>query len=209
MLTDHAVLLRALAALLMYPDDALRDALPEVAAALRRGEALDHAQRQALLALATGLGQDDLLESQARYVDLFDHGRTTSLNLFEHVYGDSRERGAAMLELRERYRKIGLTQTDYQLPDYLPLMLEYLSCCEPAETQALLGDCAHVLRRLGAALRHRQSAYVSVISALLKMAGQAPIDDGPTVVSREDVDREWEERPAFETPDGIVASGGG
>ncbi|CAM5790721.1 nitrate reductase molybdenum cofactor assembly chaperone [Castellaniella caeni] len=207
MLTEHTALLRALSALLVYPDADLQAALPEIDAALRASPALHEAERQALMPLLDALAQDELLDSQMRYVDLFDHGRSTSLNLFEHVYGDSRARGEAMLALRERYAGVGLAQADYQLPDYLPLMLEYLSCSEPDETVALLGECAHVLRRLGAALRHRQSAYAAIIAALLQLAGQAPFEDGPTVVPREDIDREWEERPAFENSHEVIASG--
>lgn len=207
--SEHALLMRVLSALLSYPDEALRDALPEITEALHQSTVLDAPHRDALLALADGLGREALLEGQMRYVELFDHGRSTCLNLFEHVYGDSRERGEAMLALRARYEKCGLSQADYQLPDYLPVMLEYLSCCEPAEADSLIGECAHVLRRLGAALQHRQSAYVAVIAALLQATGQAPLDEGPAVVSREDLDREWEERPAFEKSNEIIASGEG
>ncbi len=200
MTSEHATTLRALAALLAYPDEELRAALPEIAEALRAARGLDAARRDELLALAAELGQGEQLDAEARYVDLFDRGRSTSLNLFEHVHGDGRERGAAMLELRERYARIGLAQSGHELPDHLPVLLEYLSCCEPAETPELLGECAHVLRKLGNALAHRGSRYAAVPAALLALAGEEGLDPHTPVPPPEDLDASWEERPAFERP---------
>jgi nitrate reductase delta subunit len=200
----HATTLRALAALLAYPDAELRAALPEIAGALRTAPGLDAPRRDELLALAKELGQGELLDAEARYVELFDRGRATSLNLFEHVHGDGRERGSAMLELRERYRRIGLEQRGHELPDHLPVLLEYLSCCEPAETPELLGECAHVLRKLGNALVKRGSRYAAVPAALLALASEEGLDPHAPVPPPEDIDTSWEERPAFEPPAGAA-----
>lgn len=201
---EHAITLRALAALLAYPDGELRAALPEIADALRAARGLDAQRRDELLALAGELGRGEQLDAEARYVELFDRGRSTSLNLFEHVHGDGRERGSAMLELRERYRRIGLEQSGHELPDHLPVLLEYLSCCEPAETPALLGECAHVLRKLGNALARRGSRYAAVPAALLALAGEEGLDPQAPVPPPEDIDKSWEERPAFEPPAGAA-----
>ncbi|MBS0414735.1 MAG: nitrate reductase molybdenum cofactor assembly chaperone [Proteobacteria bacterium] len=198
----HATTLRALAALLAYPDDDLRAALPEIAQALRAERRWDARQKEGLQALVDELGLGDLLEVQARYVELFDHGRATSLNLFEHVHGDDRQRGPAMLELMERYQRVGLQLAGVELPDHLPVLLEYLSCCEPAETPQLIGECAHVLRALGQALAQRGSRHAAVPAALLALAGQKGLDAHVPAAAPEDLDRDWEERPAFEPPAG-------
>jgi len=204
MRNEHAITLRALAALLAYPDAELRAALPEIVDALRTAHGLDAQRRGELLALADELGQGEQLDAEARYVDLFDRGRSTSLNLFEHVHGDGSERGSAMLELRERYQRIGLEQSGHELPDHLPVLLEYLSCCDPAETPELLGECAHVLRKLGNTLAHRGSRYAAVPAALLALAGEAGLDPHTPVPPPEDLDKSWEERPAFDRPAGAT-----
>ncbi len=209
--SEHATTLRALAALLAYPAAELRAALPEIADALRTARSLGVERREELLALAAELGQGELLDAEARYVDLFDRGRSTSLNLFEHVHGDGRERGPAMLELIGRYRRAGLERIGHELPDHLPVLLEYLSCCEPAETPALLGECAPVLRKLGNALAHRGSRYAAVPAALLALAGEKGLDPHAPAPPEEDLDRTWEECPAFAPPErnGAVAPGRG
>ncbi|MCE5233399.1 MAG: nitrate reductase molybdenum cofactor assembly chaperone [Mizugakiibacter sp.] len=201
MRTDHATLLRALSALLAYPDAELRAALPEIADAVRAARALDAGLRDDLLALADDIAGADALEAEARYVDLFDRGRTTSLNLFEHVHGDGRERGPAMLDLRQRYLDAGLEPRGGELPDHLPVLLEYLSCREPAETRETLADCAHILRALGNTLLRRDSRYAAVPAALLALADAAGLDPHAPTPPPEDLDRSWEERPAFAAPE--------
>lgn len=198
MRNEHTAILRALAALLAYPDAELRAALPEIANILRIAKSFDAKLCDQLLALVDELGQGELLDAEARYVELFDRGRATSLNLFEHVHGDGRQRGPAMLELRERYQRIGLEQSSNELPDHLPVLLEYLSCCEADETPELLGECAHVLRKLGNSLNHRGSRYAAVLAALLALAGEEGLDPHAPPPPSEDLDRSWEERPAFE-----------
>ncbi len=194
----HEHTLRALAALLAYPDEELLADLADIAAVLEGASGLSREARGQLLALATELGNDALLEAQVRYVDLFDRGRSTSLNLFEHVYGDGRDRGPAMIELRQRYQRLGLEQAGHELPDHLPVLLEYLSCCDQAEVPELLGECEEPLRKLGEALARRQSRYAAVVAALLALAGLPRLDPAAAPSPPEDPDRDWAERPAFE-----------
>ncbi len=118
---------RALSALLAYPSADLVAALPDLAAVFDRELRLDRDRRSALASLVAWLGRSDLLDAQESYVALFDRGRATSLHLFEHVHGDSRARGQAMVELQALYAKAGLRPAVNELPDYLPMMLEYLS----------------------------------------------------------------------------------
>lgn len=197
MRTDQASLLRALAALLSYPDAELRAALPEIGAVIRAARDVEAAAREQLLGLVAQLARSDALDAEARFVDLFDRGRSTSLNLFEHVHGDGRDRGPAMLDLRQRYLDAGLEPSGNELPDHLPMLLEYLSCRDAAEMRETLGDCAHILRAIGNRLLHRRSRYAAVFGVLLGLARVEGLDPHAPVPAPEDLDLSWEERPAF------------
>ena len=164
--------LRALAALLSYPDEALRAALPEI---------LDAAPRE-VAPLIDEIRATGPYEAQERYVALFDRSRALSLHLFEHVHGESRDRGQAMVNLLEMYEAHGLTVREHEFPDYIPAFLEFLSLLERAEACALVEDTAHILRALGDRLAERGSRYALVFAALLVLAGQRGLDKA--VVSR-------------------------
>ncbi|WHZ11298.1 MAG: Respiratory nitrate reductase delta chain [Burkholderiaceae bacterium] len=194
-------LLRALSALLGYPNAELRAALPEIVEAIREAHVLDAQHKSELIALADEIQSGDELEIESRYVDLFDRGRVTCLNLFEHVHGDGRQRGPAMLELRERYLAAGLQPATGELPDHLPVLLEYMSCCDLAETRDTIGEVAHILRKLGNALVQRHSRYAAIPAALLALGGEKGLDVHDPVPPPEDIDREWEEKPAFAPPE--------
>jgi nitrate reductase delta subunit len=204
----HMLALRALSALLSYPGAELRVALPEIVAALDHALGLKPSHRQGLRALVDELAALDPFDAEARYVELFDRGRATSLHLFEHAYGDSRERGQAMVELKAIYARAGLNLTANELPDHLPVVLEYLSCRSQTEARAMLADCGDVLRAIGHALQRRESSYATVIEALLGIAGEAGLGAPPekdALDAQPDLDRDWEERPAFEETASVVA----
>ena len=152
--------LRALAALLSYPDEALRAALPEIRAAAPG----------AVLPLIDEIEQDGLYEAQERYVALFDRSRALSLHLFEHVHGESRDRGQAMVDLLAMYETHGLTVQGHELPDYIPAFLEFLSLLDSKEMRKLIAETAHILRALGDRLAERGSPYATVFAALLAIA---------------------------------------
>ena len=106
--------------------------------------ALSPTRRTELQALIDALRNADPLQVEADYVELFDRGRATSLHLFEHVHGDSRDRGPAMIDLGQTYEKAGLILAEGELPDYLPAVLEFVSTQPPREARAFLGrDGAH------------------------------------------------------------------
>jgi hypothetical protein len=109
---------------------------------------------------------------EAAYVDLFDCGRATSLHLFEHVHGDSRDRGPAMIDLAQTYERAGLYLGEGQLPDYLPVVLEFVSTQPPAEARAFLGEMAHIFNAIFGALCQRGTPYASILGALLELAGE-------------------------------------
>jgi nitrate reductase delta subunit len=194
------LIFRAFSALLSYPSEEIWQALPEIADIIRKTPLLDPPRRDDLLALIDELGRDDLLTAEERYVDLFDRGRALSLHLFEHLHGDSRDRGEAMVDLKRLYARAGFELSTSELPDYLPVVLEYLSCRDLAETRDMLVDCAHILTAIARSLIARRSRYAAVLQALLVMAGESPIETEtiPPVRERiETIDRDWIEQPAF------------
>ena len=141
--------------------------------------------RGALGALIAWLARVDLLDAEESYVALFDRGRATSLHLFEHVHGDSRARGQAMVELQALYAKAGLEPSGNELPDYLPMMLEYLSLREEAEVKDMLGDCAHIVRAIGQALVDRGQRLWRRGGRDPRAGGRAgPFRDGRTSLRR-------------------------
>lgn len=185
--------LKALSMLITYPDAALREKLPGLVAALETDAALARPHREALLALAGEIASADGLEAEEAYVDVFDRGRATSLNLFEHLHGDSRDRGPAMVDLQQVYERAGLKLSAKQLPDYLPVLLEFLSTREAREVRETLADCAHLVRALGESLRDRESPYAAVPAAILALAGEPGLGAGPTPRREPDksIDEEW------------------
>jgi len=194
------LLFRAMSALLSYPSEDMRAALPEIAGTVQVSSFLPVRERRNLLDLIDELGRGDLLAAEERYVDLFDRGRALSLHLFEHLHGDSRERGEAMVDLKRVYAEAGFDLSTSELPDYLPVVLEYLSCRDLGEAREMLADCAHILAVVARSLIARQSRYASVLQALLVLAGEEPVDTAqvpPVREHREALDRDWVEQPAF------------
>ena len=194
------LIFKALSVLLSYPSHDMRQALPEIAEVVRATPLLDLQRRSDLVALIDDLGHGELLAVEERYVDLFDRGRALSLHLFEHLHGESRDRGEAMVELKQLYEQAGVELTARELPDYLPVVLEYLSCRELTEAREMLADCAQILMTIGRSLVARRSRYAAVLQALLLIAGESPIDieKVPPVKERiEALDRDWAEQPAF------------
>jgi nitrate reductase delta subunit len=164
--------LRALARLLAYPDAALRADVPALIQVLDDEAAVPAARRAELQALASQLLQGEALAQEARYVETFDRGRATSLHLFEHVHGDSRDRGPAMIDLTQTYAQAGLFLGPEELPDHLGVVLEFASSQPPAVAREFLGEMAHILTAIFSALLQRQSPYAAVVAAVLELAGQ-------------------------------------
>ena len=187
--------LRVLAALLGYPDETMRAHLAEMRGILRDECALSAARQGELQALIGSLERNDPLDIEADYVQLFDRGRATSLHLFEHVHGDSRDRGPAMIDLAQTYEKAGLYLASDELPDYLPVVLEFVSTQPAREACTFLGEIAHIVNALFNALRQRESAYASVFGALLELAGEKAQPVKP--VAEQPLDETWAEPSVF------------
>lgn len=187
--------LRVLARLLSYPDAELRAHLGEMQAALAQEHALGPARLAELEALVRSLVTRDPIDMEADYVQLFDRGRSTSLHLFEHVHGDSRDRGPAMIDLAQTYEKAGLYLAEGELPDYLPVVLEFVSTQPAKEARAFLGEMAHILNAIFSALIKRESPYASVLGALLEIAGEKA--QAVKVAEEPPLDESWEEPAVF------------
>ncbi|HEY4956832.1 MAG TPA: nitrate reductase molybdenum cofactor assembly chaperone, partial [Caldimonas sp.] len=183
--------LRVLARLLGYPDAGLRAHLADMRVALHAERALSPSRLAELDALIGTLQRAATLDVESDYVALFDRGRATSLHLFEHVHGDSRDRGPAMIDLAQTYEKAGLYLAEGELPDFLPVVLEFTSTQPPREARAFLAEMAHIFNAIFAALQQRGSAYASVLGALLELAGEQaqPVQ----VAAEEPIDAVWEE----------------
>ncbi|MFP5324687.1 MAG: nitrate reductase molybdenum cofactor assembly chaperone [Gammaproteobacteria bacterium] len=188
--------LRALARLLAYPGDQLRSELGLLVDAIDEEAALPAARRAELRALAIGLQRLDPMEIESRYVETFDRGRATSLHLFEHVHGDSRDRGPAMIDLAQTYEKAGLFLSPEELPDHLCVVLEFASTQPPQVAKSFLGEVAHILNAIFSALLQRESPYAAVIAAVLEMAGEKP--QAVPITQDEPMDESWAEPQAFD-----------
>jgi len=193
---NMSLTLRVLARLLSYPDAALRAHLDELRQALRHEAALQPARLAEVEALIDSIAAQSAIDAEADYVQLFDSGRRTSLHLFEHVHGDSRDRGPAMIDLAQTFEAAGLYLGEGEMPDHLPVVLEYASTQPPREAQAFLAEMAHIFNIVFSALRKRQSRYASVLGALIELAGEkcAPV----SVPDEAPIDESWAEPLAFD-----------
>ena len=188
--------LRVLAALLSYPDALHRSVLAELSAVLQDERAVSAPRQQEIAALIDSIQRIDALQAEADYVELFDRGRSTSLHLFEHVHGDSRERGPAMIDLGQTYEKAGLILAEGELPDYLPAVLEFVSTQPPSEARAFLGEMSHIFNAIFGALQQQGSAYASVLGALLELAGEKA--QAVTPPAEPPLDESWAEPVVFD-----------
>ena len=159
--------------LLEYPDADLWQHQNELFDVLATSEKLEKADAQALGVFLRDLTAQDPLDAQAAYSELFDRGRATSLLLFEHVHGESRDRGQAMVDLLNQYEQHGLVLDSRELPDHLPLYLEYLAQLPESEAIGGLQDIAPILALLCARLQQRESRYAVLFEQLLKLANSA------------------------------------
>ncbi len=203
-MTPRARSCRALARLLDYPGENLRASAPALLVVLQAQGCLSAARLAGLERLVQDLQTGDGFEVQARYVSTFDRGRATSLHLFEHVHGDSRERGPALVDLARTYEEAGLYFEAAELPDHLPAVLEFASTQPDDTAKAFLAEMAHILAALQEALlRREEPGYAAVLAAVLDLADAGPQPVRPPVAD-EPLDLTWAEPAAF---DGCTSAG--
>jgi nitrate reductase delta subunit len=196
--------LKALSALLTYPTAELVQASGEISEALDQDKRIPASVRDQLHRLLNELAAGDLYDLQERYVLLFDRTRSLSLHLFEHVHGESRDRGQAKIDLKSQYEAAGLMMSVSELPDFLPLFLEYLATQPPQEACDTLGQPAHIFAAIGERLRKRRSAYEAVFRALVALSAAKPKDNevaallqlpDPDANDLAALDAAWEDEP--------------
>ncbi|GGA86695.1 respiratory nitrate reductase subunit [Brucella endophytica] len=190
---------KALSALISYPKPDLIAALPDIRAVLHEEGLLAEAQLAGLDHFLDWMAKADGYELEESYVHLFDRSRALSLNLFEHIHGESRDRGQAMVDLKALYERQGLHMGQGELPDYLPLFLEFLSLLPPDEARAHLRNAAHIVASLHGRLVKRETPYATPFAAIAELAGESAQDaaimddDGIEPDDLASLDAAWEE----------------
>lgn len=192
--------LHLLSLLLQYPTVELTEVAEEIGQRLANDPSMPADATARLAPLIARLSNDDIYDSQEAYVELFDRGRRHSLHLFEHVHGESRDRGQAMVDLRQRYLDAGLEPVANELPDYLPLFLDYCSTLAEVQAREMLAEPGVVLVALAARLAERDSDYAPLIALLCDIAGvemdeqavnSLPPPEDPETLP--ELDAQWEE----------------
>jgi nitrate reductase delta subunit len=197
---------KLLGLLLTYPGEQLQAAVGSFAEVFADDDLLTKQQIKSLKTLLDDYANEDLIKLQERYVSTFDRSRNHCLYLFEHIHGESRDRGAAMVDMKEMYASKGLDINSNELPDYLPLFLEYLSFCELEEAIEMLSSAIDVIATIGMHLERNESIFASVFKVLENLPNinvdkkkvalavkNAPKDPE----TFDELDKEWEETPAF------------
>ena len=213
--------LKALSELLIYPTAELQLAAGEIGEVLDAEVLIPGRIRTQLHNLVGELATGDLYDLQERYVLLFDRTRSLSLHLFEHVHGESRDRGQAMIDLKSQYEQAGLLMSAAELPDFLPLFLEYVATRAAKEACEALAQPAHIFGALAERLRKRQSSYEAVFRTLIALAAAKPKDEDisallqspdPDATDLAALDAAWEDEPVNFGPgagdsckDGLIA----
>jgi len=196
---------KVLGLLMSYPKPEWVSHLGEFGSLLVQEKFLPRKQLQAVLAFIEELQTADLYEVQEEYVATFDRGRSHSLHLFEHIHGESRDRGQAMVNLSDAYEEKGFFIDQAELPDYIPMFLEFLSLCPVDEAVNLLGEPIDIMATIATRLQKRDSSYAVLFDAVVALSRVKPSQEKieevlaqePEDTSLDAMDKEWEEAAAF------------
>ncbi len=189
---------KALGILLWYPSAEWLSGVDDLCDLLEQEALISSQECVALRSVFADFASQELFAAQEEYVDTFDRIRSLSLHLFEHVHGDSRDRGQAMVDLADRYKEQGFTLAVSELPDYLPVFLEYLSLLPKEVALEELEETGHIIAAIGRRLAERGSPYRVVFDTLTRLAGKTPQKaerKEPAALNFEQMDKEWEEKP--------------
>ena len=212
------IILKVLSRLIDYPTAELFAAADEMVNAVNQSPELSAEKRASLVAFIRQLTARELYDAQESYDLLFDRGRALSLLLFEHVHGESRDRGQAMVNLMGVYNAKGFEIEASQLPDYIPLYLEFLSEQSPEYAEEWLGDICHLLTMLSERLIERECYYSAIFDCLIELSGQQINREEIAEVVRQEtrddtieaIDKEWEDKEIrFDEPVGGDCSSAG
>ncbi len=195
---------KALGALLDYPTPELQSALDEIAQALNEERAIPAAELEGVRALIDRLRKSDIMDAQEYWIGLFDRSKRLALHLYEHSYGESRDRGQAMVNLALTYRMNGFELNAAEMPDYLPLFLEFLSVIPEMHARRYLTDAVEIIEALRIRLDERDSTYAALLTALVTLASRNA-DEGEVEAilasepqdpqDLEQPDEQWAEEP--------------
>ena len=162
MAAERAERLKLLSLLLQYPTDDLLAARAELAAAgAGEGRAVER--------FIDWWARESTRDLQRAYVETFDFTRRNSLYLSYHVHGDRRQRGVALLRLKQRYAAAGLELLDGELPDYLPVMLEFAALAPSDVGLAALAESRDALELVRASLHEAGSPYALLLDAIAEL----------------------------------------
>lgn len=190
---------KILSLLLSYPNKELQNFLPEAEKELKDESLLTPDIIDEVVNFCNTFYQKDLISWQEEYVQLFDYSRSVSLHIFEHIQGDSRDRGQAMVNLMEFYKKSGMHLGSKELPDYIPAFLEFLSILSRKDAANLLGETVNIMDKIFEALNNSQNSYSSIFKAIIALSAKAPDKENTRKLMKEekplDLDAEYEEEP--------------
>jgi nitrate reductase delta subunit len=195
---------KAIGALLDYPTPELKAATDEIEQAVAEERALGDAELDGVRAMIDRIRRDDIMDLQEYWIGLFDRSKRLALHLYEHSYGESRDRGQAMVNLALTYRMNGFELNASEMPDYLPLFLEFLSVIPEVHAKRYLTDAINIIEALRIRLEERDSAYAALLTALVTLASrEASMDEVEAILAEEPqdpvdleaLDKEWAEEP--------------
>lgn len=196
--------LKALGALIDYPTPELQAAADEIEQALREERALPAAELEGVCAFIGRLRASDVMDLQEYWISLFDRSKRLALHLYEHSHGESRDRGQAMVDLALTYRMNGFELNAREMPDYLPLFLEFLSVIPEVHARRYLTDAVEIIEALRIRLEERDSPYAALLASLVALAARAADDTQVQTIlagaprdpeGLDELDREWAEDP--------------
>lgn len=190
---------KILSILLSYPDNDLKDFLHQVIPELQTESLLQNKEIEGIEKFILNYCSMLLIRWQEQYVQLFDFTRSVSLHLFEHVHGESRDRGQAMIDLADEYSKAGIQINPGELPDYLPCFLEYLSLLSVNQASRMTGEIVHIIATIQKKLAEKSQPYVHIFNALASLS-EKPADKKlvETLIKNQkddDPDRDYQEPP--------------
>ncbi|HVU31064.1 MAG TPA: nitrate reductase molybdenum cofactor assembly chaperone [Sphingomicrobium sp.] len=195
---------KALGALLDYPTPQLQEAADEIEQALGEERALAARELEGVRAFIDRLRSNDIMDLEEYWTGLFDRSKRLALHLYEHSHGESRDRGQAMVNLALTYRMNGFELNAAEMPDYLPLFLEFLSVIPEVHARRYLTDALEIIEALRIRLEERDSTYAALLSAIASLANRAAENDEVEAIlageeedpkDLDELDRQWAEEP--------------
>ncbi len=208
-------ILLVISRLLDYPDESIAESEKEISRIIWQAE-ISSPLKDKLQAFLWQQLDRDILDWQSEYDGLFERGRSLGLWLFEHVHGESRDRGQAMVDLMAQYREAGLEISKHELPDYIPLFLEFAATQGKENAKGWLQDVEHILALLKSRLEKRDSGYAVLFETLLDIAGtdlnlekiRQQVEAEKRDDTAEALDKEWEEEEVTFGADSLEKSCG-